>query len=348
METEKRIAWIDIMKGILMVTIVLGHVYDTGILRKYLYSFHVPAFFFLSGFCFTYRHNFCSFIYKRLRTIMIPYFFFSVVSILIFWIGSRFIGSLSQLLECDLGTNLLVMLYGNSKPEIMRYNLPLWFLPCLFSTSCIAYCEEFCVRLKGKSMRIIVILLLIFIGAFFAQHEDIALPWHFETSISMAVWFVLGISCKDYANRKKGLRIIWPVWILSFCVGIVCCALNTRTVGVRNEHYGILVFYYLSAFSTILGIMGLSIFINKNRILEYVGRNSIAILGIHKFPIIIFQELIPYTKCILEKPNTFTAIVVGVGVCFISIVISLIGNIILKKTMPWAIGINKFSDVKFN
>lgn len=346
MKAEKRTAWIDIMRGILMITIVWGHVYNTGILRQYLYSFHVPAFFFLSGFCFTYRHNFRSFFYKRLRTIIIPYFFFSVVSIVIFFICSRFVGSLSQLLECDPATNLIVMLYGNSKPEVMRYNLPLWFLPCLFLTSCIGYCEEAIVSLKGKPMRIVAIFIFALIGAFFSKHEDIALPWHFETSISMAVWFVLGISCREFTNRKNGLRIIQRIWPLSICVGIVCCTLNTRTVGVRNEHYGILVFYYLAAFSTILGIMGFSIFIGKNCILEYIGRNSIAILGIHKFPIIIFQEIIPFTKNILEKPNTFIAIVVGGGVCFIAIGISLIGNIVLKKIMPWTIGINRFSNAR--
>lgn len=87
------------------------------------------------------------------------------------------------MLECDPATNLIVMLYGNSKPEVMRYNLPLWFLPCLFLTSCIGYCEEAIVSLKGKPMRIVAILIFALIGAFFSKHEDITLPWLFETSM---------------------------------------------------------------------------------------------------------------------------------------------------------------------
>lgn len=66
------------------------------------------------------------------------------------------------------------MLYGNSKPEVMRYNLPLWFLPCLFLTSCIGYCEEAIVSLKGKPMRIVAILIFAIIGAFF-QNMKISL-----------------------------------------------------------------------------------------------------------------------------------------------------------------------------
>ncbi len=45
---EKRIRWIDIFKGMLILLVVLGH--TTGIFNSIIYQFHVGAFFILSGY----------------------------------------------------------------------------------------------------------------------------------------------------------------------------------------------------------------------------------------------------------------------------------------------------------
>lgn len=191
------------MRGILMIAIVMGHVFTEGMLRRWVFSFHVSAFFFLSGFCFHYTEKFGSFLLKKVRTIVIPYFFFSMISILIFWIGSMVIPSLSSVVECDPVKNILVMLYGNSKPEVMRYNLPLWFLPCLFTTTLLGYGTEAIARKCGKATRFFMIAVFVALGVFFSMNENIALPWHIETACSMAVWFVSGIIVQETKITEK-------------------------------------------------------------------------------------------------------------------------------------------------
>lgn len=59
---------------------------------------------------------------------------------------------LSSMIECNPIRNILVMLYGNSKPDMMRYNLPLWFLPCLIITMMFDEIETI-VRKYGRAMR---------------------------------------------------------------------------------------------------------------------------------------------------------------------------------------------------
>ena len=46
---SKRIEWIDIAKGILIVLVVLGHSEISGIAASVINSFHMAASFFLAG-----------------------------------------------------------------------------------------------------------------------------------------------------------------------------------------------------------------------------------------------------------------------------------------------------------
>lgn len=44
-----RIAWVDIAKGLGIFLVVLGHTYRKNPVQNWIYSFHMPLFFILSG-----------------------------------------------------------------------------------------------------------------------------------------------------------------------------------------------------------------------------------------------------------------------------------------------------------
>ena len=46
---KKRILWIDYAKAFAMFFVVIGHVNSGNYLTNWIYSFHMPLFFFLSG-----------------------------------------------------------------------------------------------------------------------------------------------------------------------------------------------------------------------------------------------------------------------------------------------------------
>ena len=139
-------------------------------------------------------------------------------------------------------------------------------------------------------------------------------------------------------SREKLLCIKPLCWILLLIAGIALCMLNTRTVGVRNDHYGILPIYYLSAICSILGIRGLSYSIKNNTILETIGKCSVTILGVHKFPILFFQEILPISKNILKNSATIESLLIGIIVCSVSITFSLLVHRIIVKRVPWVLG----------
>ena len=51
MKTAKqRQAWIDVLKGVGMILVVIGHTSEKNVLNDWVYTFHMPLFFALSGY----------------------------------------------------------------------------------------------------------------------------------------------------------------------------------------------------------------------------------------------------------------------------------------------------------
>lgn len=345
---KERIQWVDIAKGFFILFIVIGHVFSDGVLRRYVFSFHVPAFFFMSGYCFNACKNKKDFVIGKIRTIVVPYITFSLISILLFVLVASILPKLNEIMQCGIFTNIKCMLYGSSKPAIMKYNQPLWFLPCLFCVSIVAYTIE---TIGGGTTviknlyRCGAMLIGTFAGIFFSFNVDIALPWHFETSLSMLVWFEAGVIVRDNLYhfdmvRVSGLQKFIIVFCLLIC-GYLIQLLNIRTVGVRNEHYGIIGIYYLSAALSIIGFSILAKIMKHNVILEYMGKNSLIILVLHKFPILVFQEMISYTKNVLEGTNIMLKYGCGFLIVIVAITFSLVTGKIINIIFPWALGQRK-------
>ena len=79
--TKERVVWIDLLKAFGILLVMLGHIYQKNdMLYHWIYSFHVPLFFFLSGIFFVKADNFRVFIIKRWNTLILPYFVFYFIT----------------------------------------------------------------------------------------------------------------------------------------------------------------------------------------------------------------------------------------------------------------------------
>ena len=85
MAETKRIDWIDAAKGFAILLVMMGHSDPPEVVMTWLYTFHVPLFFFLSGYVFKIKNgeNFLSFVRRKIFTLVVPMILFSIVSILI-------------------------------------------------------------------------------------------------------------------------------------------------------------------------------------------------------------------------------------------------------------------------
>jgi fucose 4-O-acetylase-like acetyltransferase len=85
--SDERVEYIDIARGIGILLVALAHA-DVSLFSPYLhrliYSFHMPLFFFLSGYFFNPQTPFWALVKKRFNTILKPY----LVTIVLIYIAS--------------------------------------------------------------------------------------------------------------------------------------------------------------------------------------------------------------------------------------------------------------------
>lgn len=118
-KSTTRIPWIDIAKGIGIILVVLGHASGASIVGKYIYSFHMPLFFILSGMCFVPdKYSTAEFFKKRTKQLLLPSAYLTLLFIAISLLSAK-------------GFDF----YG------LKNGLPgaLWFLPVLYFIEIIYY-----------------------------------------------------------------------------------------------------------------------------------------------------------------------------------------------------------------
>lgn len=69
---KNRLRYIDIAKGIAIICIILGHLGDENI-NRVVFTFHVPIFFFITGYFTNSERNITEFAKNKLRTLIVPY-----------------------------------------------------------------------------------------------------------------------------------------------------------------------------------------------------------------------------------------------------------------------------------
>ena len=98
----QRVGYLDIAKGIGIILVVMGH-NDFALIspfaHKFIYSFHMPMFFFMSGMFFKPDLPFWTFLQKRFHRVLKP---FLAILLLIFFASLSF--SKSSALHRENGT----------------------------------------------------------------------------------------------------------------------------------------------------------------------------------------------------------------------------------------------------
>ena len=337
---QQRIEWIEIAKAIGIMLIVLGHSSIPANIGKYIYSFHVPLFFFLSGYLFDifkYK-SYGEFLKKKIRSLLIPYAFFSLITYLFWVLLGRHFGD-----DANLNINILKpfigIFYSNGIDNWLQHATILWFITCLFVV------ENFFYFLTTYFRKDLVLFLALtgfgIIGAIDNLYMPIRLPWGMNIAFTAVVFYGVGNILKrrvslNIFNSLSTKLIAFFVFVVS---SIVFCFLNKRVDMNLNEFHNFF-YFYISAMSGIFVCILMAQFIPHNKIMSYMGNNSFIIMALHS---ITFSLIKGFQFFILKIPlqvleNNF---MVNLFYTIVSIILLFPIIYIINTYLPFIMGRKK-------
>ncbi len=352
---KQRIEWADIARALAITFVVIGHVAPAGNLHTYMYSFHVPAFFFLSGLFVNTDTTFFKHISKRFKSIMVPYYFFGFAAIIVYLLFGRFVSQkdLLTLPECLYG-----LLIASVKTNCLKFNLHLWFLPVLFVMNILIYPVRFIVKKIERYCKTDIRLLMCFATtvsfviscfAFRFLHLNF-FPFGADTAIKLFPFFIAGNTASEFKRfmtftpQKAGCKLLFGfISAVLFAITAILSKLNELQtaenfhVNYTRDYQGNSLLFWSAAIFGTVAVITVSRIIPPAKPLTYTGEKTLAILVMQKFPIMVFNSVIPFTSIMINKGN----IAVILTVSAITIICCLTVNIIIEKFFPFVYGKNR-------
>ena len=200
-DSRARYDWVDTLKFLGILFIYIGHFGESsGKLYNWVFQFHVPLFFFVSGFFFKIKQNTNLFEFSKDKIVkyIFPYFAFTIL--LLFANTIKYNYSFNDvLLQCKL------ILFG------VRNTLQsggAWFLPCLFVINLIYYMLN---RLTNKKIILFFLsLFLYFISIYVLPDNPAVFPswiWNIDSALFYILYFCIGNISFNFIEDIKERKI---------------------------------------------------------------------------------------------------------------------------------------------
>ena len=286
--------WVDIAKGIGIIAVVLGHSGNLDL--KYLYWFHMPLFFLLSGYLYKSISNATqlpSIVKKYSLRLLLPYFSFLVVITAVRYIFRFSSGRLDlQWVLQDIGNLLLGGRF------IGGWYGPFWFITTLFFTF-ILFSLLFVFAKKDFSRIILIVLfnLLAHLESWFNLNSNIVVPWNLDVTLISISYFAFGYYAKQYLSVVSKNLFITSILATIFVysggfLGIFYFAFNMKSLAYHD-----VLLDFLVPTIIIISVIGLSQLLSNLRVsnfLAYCGKTSLPIMYLHILPNGVLQDRLGY------------------------------------------------------
>lgn len=297
--TNNRLDYIDIAKAVGMFAIIWGHILLHGWSNLFVYSFHIPLFFFLSGMVFNGAKydSLWRLVKRRAKTLLLPYLLFSVLTWII-WAGTKIVSHE----QVNLFFPLLETVFAQGSVGYVVHNLPLWFVPCLFVVEVVYYC----MNKLPEWLVVICCVCCAFIGNYMIRggHLDFfgQLPWSIEGAMNAISFYALGnilinhIAHQKLVDKISSYKVFSIFTITILTIVLLFSSIHNGEISVGSNKLGNnTVLYYINALIGITTTIAFCVLLSQirtkiamgTRIMNYVkwfGRNSFYVMATH-FPV---------------------------------------------------------------
>ncbi|MBR2810467.1 MAG: acyltransferase family protein [Solobacterium sp.] len=272
----KRVGTYDIAKALLILLVILGHVLQYAnpgyailqyaLVQNWISSFHMPAFFLLSGYLFNEekwkKASFMAFVRKRLYTLMIPYICFETIGLVYKalvlhsqTIGEGFVKMIT--LQCNVGAD--------------------WFLPAMFLAQIV-----FLLVIKTVSRNYLWFFIVPCMCA--AWVFPTGALWRVLCRSVLALGFLLtGLVLQKHVKpRENSLKR--NAALLSFLLTSMLSLVIFKYASIdfyfcQIDHP---LLFFLAGVSGFMMVLSAVTWLGKNCFLSWLGKNTLVIMGTHQ------------------------------------------------------------------
>lgn len=250
----------------------------------FIYLFHMPLFFFLSGYLLKPRPKFGQYAYKKAVHLLIPYFA-AYFLLLTFGIpvpahGHSKLKILGQLaFQVGWGGKLLVSRYT-----------AFWFLTCLFLSQ--QYVNFLLVRFRLTAVVVVTLAGLALAYVDQLIFPNLVLPWDANVVLFAAPYMVAGYLWRSWRSESN-----WTAWLAT--VGVVlaiwiCFIRSDAALDMKQGNYGIPIISLFCSLGCIWWVMRLAKWIDHlprlAKALSRIGEFSLMIMLFHLTILLILMR----------------------------------------------------------
>ena len=295
MSKRKRIGYLDIAKGLAIISVVAGHYCEfflgqEHVLYNVFYSFHMPLFFILGGFFLGIRYKpLKPFIESRVKRLLVPYFFIGFLyaigeSLRIFIKYKNCIIASKSLLK-----NIYVIFYGsgnaegswyiNTKGQLISMQEEagmIWFLLAMFWGSLIIF------LLKDKKGAAIYVTIIVLVGVMSSKY--MWLPFSIQNGMNASGFIYIGYLMRKHNIFTKIKFDVVNIFLFFTSVSLwIYCILFGKCYMFNNYYKNGIVDFIgaVAAFYVIICVCGGIDKLVVSKFLNWFGINSLFVLGIH-------------------------------------------------------------------
>lgn len=341
---QKRIEYIDTCKYLAMLLVIFSHGFKEGTAVAFIFSFHLPLFFFLNGMTLKLKNqSFGDFLTKKLKRYILPMLGLGVLCVLLEMLAYA-------ILNVDLPQN--TFLIGLSRIINQTRTYTIWFLPALFFSDLIL----FGLYQKFKDNLVLIglcVLLILGVGILFNQCYNVALVWNFDAALFGTLFTYFGYvfrheklsSFYTFLTQKRWTALLFgtALMVATYFLSEYIYHLDLKHLEMFWRYYTP---YHLMLPCALIGSLGFTVLCRAITIpfIAKLVQTNLALLAFHQvftFPLFRYKIALGWWNQVGYLPVTDIRFIAFTFVLTLFSVVSLTALHFIIKYSPFSAIVNQ-------
>lgn len=296
-----RLAFIDVAKSICIFLMVVGHWTKDHLLQTYIYSFHMPALFVISGYLYR-PHSW----YKTIVSFFAPVFFFSLLNLFVKVLLGEI--TISTIHPVQIFFRIFHYRYGLGESLFMGD----WFLWALIGLRFL-FGDISCLHVLKKYYIPIAIACVVYMTfeKSLISIDAIFRGYLIGRMIPSMVFFCFGFYMREINWSPQAVQ---KKHVILFVILAFLLPLQGTSSIVANEYGLSYIIFSLNAILSSILLLNISCKIPSSKFIEAISKGTLVVLGTH-------MPILHVLNCLLPSRWSFTFPLITISICYYIIVL---------------------------